>query len=188
MRPVRSALPAAGLLPLLALAPPLLAQAPDPIGRATLPLPAELRDDATVLVPEDGEWRVVREGDGAFVCLADEPGDDRFHVACYHRDLEAYMARGRELAAQGVTGRESLARRWEEIEAGSLAMPEGPAPLVSLNAEEEGATDPAGARRLTVLYVPYATAEELGLPTEPGRGTPWLMFPGRPTAHIMIHR
>ncbi len=47
-----------------------------------------------------------------------------------------------------------------------------------------GDVDDLGA--LTVLYVAYATPEEVGVPVEPEPGRPWLMFPGRPTAHIMI--
>ena len=34
-------------------------------------------------------------------CLANSPGVDRWHVACYHRSLEPFMARGHELRAAG---------------------------------------------------------------------------------------
>jgi hypothetical protein len=37
------------------------------------------------------------------VCPADHPGDDRFRVACYHELLEAWLSRGRELRAPGLT-------------------------------------------------------------------------------------
>ncbi len=185
------------------------AQAPPPdvqVTEATRPLPPDLRGGAAVL-GYDGQGALVslREGDGGFICLADDPSDEAFHVACYHQALEPYMARGRELRAEGVENRESIARRWEEIEAGSLPFPEGPAALYSISAEtrealgvagpeedgaaaETGSEAPAGGRRLTVLYVPYATAEETGLPTDPAAGLPWLMLPGTPTAHVMIHR
>lgn len=178
------------------------AQIPPPdvqVTEATRPLPPALGEGAAVLGYEgDGSLVRLREGDGLFVCLADDPSDDAFHVACYHRDLEPYMARGRELQAEGVEDRESIARRWEEIEAGSLPFPEGPAVLYSVSAESREALgvgeagpdggEPDGGRRLTVLYVPYATAEETGLPTDPGAGLPWLMLSGTPTAHVMVHR
>lgn len=200
------------------------AQVPPPdvqVTEATRPLPPDLREDATVLGYEgEGSPVRLREGEGHFVCLADDPSEEAFHVACYHRDLEPYMARGRELQAEGVEARESIARRWEEIEAGSLPFPDGPAALYSISAEsrealgagetgrddappapgEQPATEadgeraadpgdePAGGRRLTVLYVPYATPEETGLPTDPSAGLPWLMLPGTPTAHVMVHR
>lgn len=155
------------------------------IERAVLPLPEDERAGATVMTLADGVWTVAREGDGEFICLADDPADDRFHVACYHRSLEPYMARGRELRAEGVEGRESIRRRWTEIEAGTLEMPSHAA-LHQLVAEPGWDGDAATARRLTVIYVPFATAAELGLPAEGSGGGPWLMFPGRPTAHIMI--
>lgn len=162
----------------------------DVVTAALLPLPEALREGATVLgYGEDGRLRPLRRSDGTFICLADDPAERAFHVACYHESLEPYMARGRELRAEGVTGRDGITRRWEEIEAGRLEMPRTPAALYSLSSEEgapAGAEDPS-LRRLTVLYVRDATAEVTGLPTAPGDGVPWLMFPGTPTAHIMIH-
>ena len=37
-----------------------------------------------------------------------------------------------------------------------------------------------------VIYVPFATAESLGLSATPKRGEPWLMDAGTAGAHIMI--
>ena len=37
-----------------------------------------------------------------------------------------------------------------------------------------------------VIYVPFATGESTGLPTQPSGNAPWLMFPGTAGAHIMI--
>ncbi len=173
------------LLAVLCAAPAALTGQTDEVGRAVLPLPETGRAAATVMALRDGEWTVVREGDGEFVCLADDPGDDRFHTACYHRSLEPYMARGRALRREGVTGRESVQRRWAEIEAGTLDMPDR-ALLHQLFSEEGWDGDPTTLRRLTVMYVPFATAADTGLPEEGSAGGPWLMFPGRPTAHIMI--
>lgn len=186
----RSAFPLrAGLLGLLGLAPgasPGLAQA-SPAELAIAPLPASQRAGATVLALEEGEWVELRAGTGEWICLADAPGDDRFHAACYHRSLEPYMARGRELARQGLTDRGALERRWEEIDAGTLQMP--PRSLLHQVIAEPGWDgDLSSARRLTVIYMPYATAADVGLPADPSGGGPWIMFPGRPTAHIMIPR
>ncbi|MDH3734579.1 MAG: hypothetical protein OEU54_13705 [Gemmatimonadota bacterium] len=152
--------------------------------RAVLPLPVSERAAATVMVVEDDVARVVKEGSGEFICLGDTPGDDRFQAACYHRGLEPYMARGRELRREGLTGRESIQTRWEEIEAGDLEMPaHGMLHQVFAGPDWDGSLE--SANRLTVIYVPYATAEELGLPSARAEG-PWIMFPGSPTAHIMI--
>ena len=92
------------------------------IAAAVLPLPEEFRASATVLgyrVP--GELVTLRQGTGAMICLADNPSEARFHVACYQRDMEPFMARGRALRAQGITNVDSV--RYAEVESGVLPMP-----------------------------------------------------------------
>ena len=44
------------------------------------------------------------------ICLADDPKIDALSVACYHKDLEPFMARGRELDADGTRAGSSQAR------------------------------------------------------------------------------
>lgn len=174
------------LLPAAALAqtPVSIPAATDQIAAATAPLPEEFRASAGVLGYRPGQRGLVqlRPGTGPFVCLADDPAEKRFHVACYHRSMEAYMARGRALRAQGRAA-EVDSIRYAEIKAGSLPMPKAPAALYSLTGASGEA---AGARRLYVVYIPFATAESTGLPTKPAPNTPWLMFPGTPGAHIMF--
>ena len=167
------------------------AQSSDPqVLSAVQPLPAEFRDGATVLGYRDGASGLVplREGTGSFICLADDPAEaPRFHVACYHRSLSDFMARGRELRAQHVANVDSV--RYAEIDAGTLAMPEHAAALYSLTAES-GTPDAqgvvAGARQLYVIYIRGATPESTGISAQPRPNEPWLMFPGTPKAHIMI--
>ena len=38
-----------------------------------------------------------------------------------------------------------------------------------------------------VVYAPFATPESTGLSTTPVPGGPWLMYPGKAGAHIMIN-
>jgi hypothetical protein len=159
------------------------------IAAAVLPLPADLRPTATVMgYAPDGRFVPLRTGAGPMTCLASNPKADRFHVACYHKSLEPFMARGRELRAQGVTGDQVDTVRFREARAGSLKLPKEPALLYSLTG---GSFDPAtgaatGARPLFVVYIPFATAESTGLSAVPTRGSPWIMFPGTPKAHIMF--
>ncbi len=159
--------------------------AEEQITEALRAAPASLREGAGVIGYGDaGELVTLRKATNSLLCLADAPGDGQFEVACYHAELEPFMARGRELRAAGVTGGERQRTRWSEIEAGTLPMPRHPAALYVLSAtspEDEG-------RTRTVIYVPYATAEELALPAAPQGGQPWLMMPGTPSAHIMIDR
>jgi hypothetical protein len=161
------------------------------IAEAVTPLPEAMRAGATVYGYRGGELVTLRQGSGMMVCLADDPSDDRWHVACYHESLDPYMAKGREIRAQGTTDRATVARmRKAAISSGELKMPEAPAALYSLTGSA-AAFDPqtgtvTGASSLYVVYVPYATSETTGLPTRPAGGGPWLMAPGEPWAHIMI--
>jgi hypothetical protein len=161
------------------------------IAAARLAAPEELRDGVTVLgFDASGSLVILEAGKNELVCLADAPGEEGFSVACYHRSLEPYMARGRELVAQGVSdGGERNQIRWQEAEDGVLAMPEEPATLYVLTGK---AFDPESGTVVDpylrfVFYVPWATVESTGLSGRPAMpGAPWLMFPGTPGAHIMI--
>lgn len=166
----------------------------DQIGRAVLAAPESMRADATVLgyggEPREGDvLTVLRQGTNGIVCLADDPSDERFHVACYHESMDPYMALGRRLRAAGEDRDAVMAARLAAVETGEIGPPA--AALWSLTAPSDVEPD-AGpgeeARRLSVVYVPYAEAEALGLPTRPDGDSPWLMLPGTPWAHIMISR
>jgi hypothetical protein len=171
----------------------LAAEIPPPavqIAAAVQAAPEDRRDGAEVLGYDTaGALTVLRKGSNELICLADKPGDEKWSVACYHRSLEPYMKRGRELPAQGVKGEERKKRRWKEAEEGKLQMPEKPAALYVLDGDGfDAATGKVknGSLRY-VVYTPYATAESTGLPLNPqSEGGPWLMFPGTPGAHIMI--
>jgi hypothetical protein len=161
------------------------------ITAAVLPLPEQFRASATVLgYGAKGSLQELRKGTGPFICLASDPAGERFHVACYHRSLEPFMARGRELRAQGVKGQQVDSVRFAEARAGRLQMPNQPAALYSLTGPA-GSFDPKSgtapkARPLFVVYVPNATPETTGLSPQPVEGSPWIMDPGTPKAHIMF--
>ena len=183
---LRTLIAAAAALPVAAAAQPPAAQQ---IAAAVLPLPAEFRATATVLgYGADGKLGALRESGGPYVCLAADPKRTDFHVACYHRSLEPFMARGRALRAQGVAGERVDSARFAEVKAGTLKLPTQAAALYSLTGGSfDAATGAAtGARPLYVVYMPGATPASTGLPAQPARGMPWLMFPGTPKAHIMF--
>ena len=168
---------------------PAVAPAEEQIAAAVLPLPADARATATVLgYTADGKLNTLRKGTGTMTCLADDPKEERFHVACYHDSMEPFMARGRELRASGVTGTQVDSVRFREAKAGSLKLPAHPASLYSLTG---GKFDPTtksapGARWLYVVYIPYATSATTGLSDKPQENAPWIMFAGTPKAHIMF--
>jgi hypothetical protein len=179
----------AAFVSLQAAAPMTVPPAEEQLAAAVLAAPEEWRADATVLgYDPSGTLVTLRKGTNDLVCLADNPKDTRFSVACYHKDLEPFMARGRELLAQGVKGQARDEQRWKEIESGTLTMPREPRTLYVLSGSGFDAatrTVRDGASRW-VIYTPYATSASTGLSTTPIAGGPWLMFPGTPGAHIMI--
>ena len=158
---------------------------------AVSPLPDSLKPGASVLGWRGGQLVTLRTGTNPMICLADDPAQEGFHAACYHRDLEPFMARGRQLRAEGV-GRASLdSVRLAEVAAGRLKVPSGPVALysVSMDGDFDPAVGlPANVRGLYAIYMPYATEASTGLSTLPLASGPWLMHPGLPTAHVMIPR
>ena len=164
--------------------------AAEQIAAAILAAPEELRAEAAVLgYGTDGKLTELRKGNNELLCLADDPKDNRFSLACYHKDLDPFMARGRELTAQGIAGNaRNQDYRWKEIKEGKLKMPKEPRMLYVLAGKGYDAASGKvveGSLRW-VIYVPYATAESTGLSTKSKRGEPWLMDAGTPGAHIMI--
>jgi hypothetical protein len=159
------------------------------IAGAVLAAPAELRDGAAVLGFDSQGGRVkIREGKNELICLSTDPTKTAFNVACYHKDLEPFMARGRELLAQKVTGAKRNEVRFKEIADGKLPLPKEPRTLYVLT----GTSYDAAANKVQdpylrwVIYVPFATPESTGLSTKATEGAPWLMGAGTAGAHIMI--
>jgi hypothetical protein len=161
------------------------------IAAALSPLPASLRSSATVLgYTPAGKLVTLRKGSGDMICLADDPHQTQFHVACYHRSLEPFMARGRELRAQKKSHAAIDSMRLADVKAGRFAMPSKPAALYQYFAPRDSVDAAArvinGASYLYVVYIPYLTPETGGLTANPLEGGPWIMYPGKPWAHIMI--
>ena len=162
------------------------------IAAAVMAAPEEQRAGATVYgYDAKGHIVALREGTNNLICLADDPSNAGFSAACYHKDLEAFMARGRELRAQGKSPGEIFDIREAEAKAGTLEMPGQPTTLHLLEGPQ-GKYDPATGQVIDayyryVVYIPWATAESTGLPTKPiVPGAPWIMDPGTHRAHIMV--
>lgn len=161
------------------------------IAAAVLPLSKEMQAGATVMgYKTKDKLEVLREGTNGMNCLALYVNRPDFHVACYHKSLEPFMARGRELRAQGVKAGAAVdSIRFAEIKAGKLKMPAQGA-LHTITAKKvdynEATNKVTNAGTLTVLYVPGATAESIGITATPREEGPWIMFPGTPKAHVMM--
>ena len=163
------------------------------IKTALLAAPQEKRDGCTVLgYSPDKQLIVLKQGTNEMICLADNPDEPGFSVACYIRDLEPFMKRGRELRKQGIYGQQLIDEREKEVDAGTLQMPKQPATLYVYSAKQEDFDATTGEVKngylRYVIYIPYATAASTGLPEKPSaKGMPWIMYPGKPGAHIMIN-
>ncbi|MBC7791445.1 MAG: hypothetical protein H7Z74_15980 [Anaerolineae bacterium] len=161
------------------------------IAAAVLPLPEAMREGATVLgYNAEGKLVTLRSAKGDMICLADDPAQERFHVACYHGSLEPFMARGRALRAKGTKRDQIDTLRFAEIRSGKLKMPRNPASLYSLTGAADSYDAATGvvskASPLHVVYIPFATEKTTGLSAVPSDKMAWLMFPGTPKAHIMF--
>ncbi|WP_299123587.1 hypothetical protein [uncultured Winogradskyella sp.] len=137
-----------------------------------------------------GEFVTLREGNNEFIVLADDPKKEGFNAACYHKDLDPFMARGRALKAEGKKHQEIFDIREEEVKSGKLKIPMGLTlhiyfgPKTMYNPET---SEVDGARLRYVVYMPYATSASTGLPeVPPASNHPWIMNPGTHRAHIMI--
>ena len=159
------------------------------IATAVTPLPEKLQSGARVLgYDAKGKFVTLRPGTNEMVCVADDPSGKLFHVACYHKSLEPFMARGRELHALKKSKEAIDSIRLSEVKRGAYSMPSKPAALYQYFAQRDSvtATTISGAQHLYVIYMPYATYKSTGITENPVEGGPWVMNPGKPWAHVMV--
>lgn len=158
------------------------------IKTAVLAAPAADREAATVLgYDASGTLVTLRKGTNNFICLADDPKQKGFSVACYPKELDPFMARGRELTAQGKAA-EVFKIREEEVKSGKLHMPDKSILNVTTGTVNEATGEVTELYTRYVIYIPFATPESTGIPLTPlSDGAPWLMNPGTHRAHIMIN-
>lgn len=156
---------------------------------AVLAAPAEYREAATILgYDKDNQVIVLREGTNDMVCLGDNPAQEGFSASAYHKSLEPYMRRGRELRAQGKNFQQIFETREQEVKEGKLSIPQGSTLFVLTGTYDMEADTLREQYIRSVVYIPYATSESTGLPLqEMAPGTPWIMDPGTHRAHIMIN-
>jgi hypothetical protein len=163
------------------------------IKSALLAAPLEKRDSCTVYgYSADTQLILLRKGTNELICLADDPRVPDFSVACYVRELEPFMQRGRELRKQGIKDQQLFDERGREVNAGTLQMPKQPAALYVYSAKDKDFDHATGEVKngylRYVIYIPFATAASTGLPEKPSAdGMPWIMYSGTYGAHIMIN-
>jgi hypothetical protein len=159
------------------------------IKTAVLAAPKAQQDAATVLgYDSSGALTTLRPGTNNLICLADDPKQNGFNVSCYHKDLEPFMARGRELAAQGKKAVEITKIREEDVKSGKLKMPDRGVLNVTTGKHDAATGEVTELYTRYVVYIPYATPDTTGIPLAPATpGGPWIMDAGTHRAHIMIN-
>jgi hypothetical protein len=158
---------------------------------ALMAAPEESRADCKVVgYNMAGEFVTFKEGNNEFIVLVDNPNQDGFNAACYHKDLEPFMARGRALKEAGKTRQEIYAIREAEMKSGKLKITTGSTLHIYYGAKtmyNPETSKVKGAKLRYVVYMPWATAASTGLPETPiAPNHPWIMNPGTHRAHLMI--
>ncbi len=158
------------------------------IANALKAAPEGKRENATVLGHTGGgPMDTLQQGSNEFICLADDPDKEGFSAACYHRELEAFMRMGRRLKRQGKSRKEKFNARKKAIESGRIEMPDK-STLYVMSGEYDKDGNVVNSYTRYVVYIPYATPENTGLPKKAHtKGGPWIMNPGTHKAHIMIN-
>jgi len=160
--------------------------AADEIAQATLPLPDDLRAEASVYTydPKTGERVWLRKGTNFAECVP--RGADGF-TWCYNRATAPRRDFSAKLRAQGKSDKDIQDAVAAATKDGTLK----PTPFGTMSYRLYGKKD--RIQLLWVLSVPGATPESIGVSDGSGRdeaiggdGRPWLMLPGTPGAHIMI--
>lgn len=160
---------------------------------AVLAAPEEKREGATVYgYDEKGAFTMLRKGTNEMICLADNPAQKGFSVACYHKDLEPFMKIGRDLRAEGKSFEDIDKAREIAVKSGQLKLVSQPSTLFVFSAKDEDCDLSTGTVKngylRYVIYIPYATSASTGLPTKADApGMPWIMDAGTYRAHIMIN-
>jgi hypothetical protein len=145
-------------------------------------LPESLRAEAAVYGYDGSEERVIlKKGTNGITCWADDPSpnlDEPFYVLCFPESLKQFFLRNDELKQQGATDRFDVLEA--EIKSGEIQMP-----AFDIRYSLRGKRFEE-AMALTIIHVPYATAEGSGFSSEVDNYRPWLMMEGTPFAHVMI--
>lgn len=178
---MKTILIAAALMGVSALVPAMAQSNDDLINEAVSAAPESLRAGATVVnYDAKGDPVVLRQGNNGIVCTPNQ-NKDNYSVNCYAQVLRAQHDLQAKEKAEGKDPKTIAADVQAALASGQLPKPPLGTTMYSLSGRTK-----ATARGMWVVLVPGLTAEQTGLPTKPGAGTPWLMRAGTPGAHIHI--
>ncbi|MGH7676441.1 MAG: hypothetical protein ACREMV_14315, partial [Gemmatimonadales bacterium] len=156
--------------------------------------PAAVADSATVFVLTARGYEAAVRGTNGAACYVSRDWLESLEPHCFDAEgaatVMALAMRRIELLHQGRTPADADREIADSLAAGRFRLPRRPAMSYMLSAaqvlyNDEGRRVGAWQPHL-MIYYPYLTAADVGLPV--GGGPPGLMVvdPGRPTANIMI--
>lgn len=179
------------LLATLSIATAAAAQTPapgpvttDPIQKALLAAPANLREAATVIRwKPDYTYDTLRPGTNRLVCYdrSGTPTQNPFAVECTSLANLPRVAQNIEFEARGKDRAGANALLTAAESNGTRVKPEFGSMFYNLNGPDQ-----ARARAHMTVAVPGATTATLGLPEAGAGGGVWIMNAGTSTAHLMI--
>jgi hypothetical protein len=198
---MRGSIPAAAalLLPVTALAqtaatPPVLSETEE-VALARSAAPAQVTDEATILVLREGRYHTAAEGSNGVTCMVSRSLPLSIEPICYDpeasRTILPMEIRRIEMRLGGVSPEEVDQRIAEAIGEGELLLPQRPAMAYMLSAGQilySDAETRVGAFVPHIhLYMPYATAEQFGGLGGGPPAAPAVMFDeGKPTANLIV--
>lgn len=166
----------------LALSVSALAQTTDPIEKALLAAPANMKADATVIKwKPDFTYDTLRQGKNKLVCFdrTGQAGQRPFAVECTSLANLDRVAQNLKLDAIPDKAARDAAFAKAEMD-GTRVKPEFGSVWYHMSGNDQ-----ATARMHVTVAVPGATAKSMGLPETPAQGGVWIMNAGTTTAHIM---
>ena len=161
---------------------------------AALPLPENLRADATVItITDDGTATVLKKGSNGMVCT-NTSTTETFSAYCFSESFFALLNRATALSKQlrtPDTSKPVTDAMEKEIKAGKLSLPSQTTVGFVMRGPMNGYSPATNTTTTEIkswqtIQVPFATGKTTGLPEQPTKGLPWVMATGTWMAHIMV--
>jgi hypothetical protein len=167
----------------LSIATAAAAQTTDPIAKALLAAPRNLREAATVIKwNPDYTYETLKKGTNTLVCYdrSGAPLQRPFSVECTMQGNLPRVAQSLKFEAVGDRAKANALIDAAEKD-GTRIKPEFGSVFYNQNGPDE-----AGRMPHSTIAVPGATTATLGLPETGSGGGVWIMNAGTSTAHLMI--
>lgn len=163
----------------------IAAQAPteDPIEKALLAAPRQMKEGATVIKwKPDFTYDVLRKGTNTLVCYDQSawPAEQPFSVQCTSLANLERVAQNKKFEAIADTKERQAALAAAEQD-GTRIKPEFGSLFITVMGPDKDK-----ARQHVTVAVPGATSQTLGFPENNKQGGVWIMNAGTSTAHLMI--